>query len=95
MARTPRLLGFSASVAIFAAFAAAELACTPQQAAIVSSVIDVVGCVADHQSEPDPQVVAECVRDNVTVEDVLQILARQRRATDRARAAACVPDGGR
>lgn len=52
---------------------------------IVRNVIDVVGCVVDHQDEPDPQVVAQCVRENVTANDVLEILTRQRRATEKQR----------
>lgn len=60
--------------------------CTPQgQATVVRNVIDVVGCVVDHQDEPDPQVVAECVREHVTASDVLEILTRQRRATEKQR----------
>lgn len=69
------------AVLIFLALAA----CTPAgRLAAVHEGFDVALCVATHQDEPLDQVIARCIRDNVTPADIAVILARQRGITDRA-----------
>ena len=64
---------------------------TAAHLAAVREGFDVALCVADHQDEPLDQVIARCLRENVTAEDVSAILARQKRVTERAATARSCP----
>ncbi len=86
---------------------AVMVACTGDGRALaVMRGLQVAMCVAEHQDEPLPQVIARCAQDNVSPSDIERMLTEQKAATARAAArktaapATCPPpaptsDGGK
>jgi len=61
--------------------------CTPgARATAAVDGIKVALCVAENQDLPPAQVIAKCVTENVSAEDVTKILEQQKAATSRAAA---------
>lgn len=87
MMQRSRIVFYSAALGMLAVWL---LACPAAKTAI--DVGQLVGCVLSHESEPIPQIVADCEKYGApTVQDVETILEQHRAATARERAAGVLP----
>lgn len=65
----------------------AVASCTPEaRTALATNGLEVGLCVAQNQDLPVEQVIAKCITENVTADDITRILAEQKKATARAAA---------
>lgn len=66
-----------------------ETACTPQQRhAVFPIAFDVASCVMENIEHADEDILKECVKENVSKEDVLKLISTGRKAVARASAKA-------